>query len=197
MRGAVDGLVTPHPLLDTMPGVYQADPIAENLCASCDEALAPIVTTLDCLTAYLDPHTTPADMLDWLAGWIGCPTVGSRDPARRRESILTGIALLPLRGTAAGVRAAVAAAVGTGTVEVIESGATTGSTTPGSAPGGRRLPVLVVRVTVDADARNPGGAVDYRMLDELVDAAKPAHLPHRVEVITRDGRGPAARASAG
>jgi phage tail-like protein len=179
MRGGIDGLQSPRPLLDTMPSVYSTDPLAESLCASGDEVLAPIFATLDCLTAYLDPRTTPSDMLDWLAGWVGISLAGQHEPARKRDLILAGIGMLPWRGTVQGVRETIAAAFD-GDVEVIESGATTASSTPNSAPGGRRIPILVVRVTVDSEE-----AVDEQSLDELVDAVKPAHVPHRVEVIVR------------
>ena len=44
------------------------------------------------------------------------------------------------------------------------------------------MPILVVRVTAEREAD-----VDKRSLDELVDAVKPAHIPHRVEVVVRPG----------
>lgn len=179
MRAGIDGLESPRPLLDTMPQIYHSDPLAADLCTSCDEVLAPIFSTLDCLTAYLDPRTTPVDMLDWLASWVGVTPTGHHSPEHKREMIIAGIGLLPWRGTLRGVRDAVAASC-RGDVEVIESGAATGSTTANSTPGGRRMPILVVRVTVDNESD-----VDKRSLDELVDAVKPAHLPHRVEVLTR------------
>jgi phage tail-like protein len=179
MRQGIDGLESPRHLLATMPMMYQTDTLAEQLCTSCDEVLAPIFATLDCLTAYLDPRTAPSDMLDWLAGWVGLATVGHHDATRKREVILAGIELLPWRGTIRSVREAVVAAFGKD-VEVIESGSATGSTTPNSAPGGRRIPILVVRVTVNDEAD-----LDKRSLDELVNAVKPAHVPHRVEVLVR------------
>lgn len=181
MRYGIDGLESPTQLLGTMPMMYQSDRLAEQLCTSCDEVLAPIFATLDCLTAYLDPRTTPPDMLDWLAGWVGLTTVGHQDASRKREVILAGIDLLPWRGTIRSVREAVVAAFGKD-VEVIESGSADGSTTPNSTPGGRRKPILVVRVTVDDEAD-----LDKRSLEDLVNAVKPAHVPHRIEVLVRPG----------
>jgi hypothetical protein len=64
--------------------------------------------------------------------------------------------------------------------EVIESGAATWSTQPNSEPGGEPVPTLIVRVTVEAP-----DDIDRRSLDAIVDSVKPAHMPHRVEVITR------------
>jgi phage tail-like protein len=179
MRAGLQGLASPRPIIDTMPSVYRGDFFAERLCASFDDVLAPIFATLDCLTAYLDPRTAPDDMLEWLAGWIGLTVGGHDNPARKREQIITGAALLPWRGTARSVRAAVVAAFDR-EAEVIESGAATWSTTPDSRPGGQPVPGLVVRVTVDSE-----NDIDARSLDALVDSVKPAHIPHRVEIVIR------------
>ena len=178
MRNRPDVVCSPLPLIDTMPSVYRGDPLAQQLCAAFDDVLAPIFGTLDCLPAYLDPKTAPEDMLDWLAGWIGL-TIGAHETAtRKRELITAGASILPWRGTVRSVHEAVVAAFNRET-EVIEAGAATCSTEPDSEPGGQPVPTLVVRVfTDDADD------IDRRSLDAIVEAAKPAHIPHRVEVIT-------------
>ena len=179
MRNRPDGVCSPLPLIDTMPSVYRGDPLAQQLGAAFDDVLAPIFGTLDCLPAYLDPKTAPEDMLDWLAGWIGLTIGGHETATRKRELITAGASILPWRGTVRSVHEAVVAAFNRET-EVIEAGAATCSTEPDSEPGGQPVPTLVVRVfTDDADD------IDRRSLDAVVEAAKPAHIPHRVEVITR------------
>ena len=187
----MEGLCSPRPFMDTMPLVYRGDPLAEQLCASFDDVLAPIFATLDCLPAYLDPETAPADMLDWLAGWIGLTVSTHEEPARKRELITAGAALLPWRGTVRSVHEAVVAAFNRET-EVIESGSATWSTTPDSRPGGQPVPGLVVRVTVDS-----ADDIDQRSLDVLVDSVKPAHIPHRVEVVVRITNAPTVGDGAG
>lgn len=187
MRTGIPGLCSPRPFVATMPSVYWGDPLAEQLCDAFDEVLAPVFTTLDCLPAYLDPRTTPADMLDWLAGWIGL-TVGGRDPAHKRELIMAGTAALASQGTAQSIHDAVVAAYHRPT-EVIESGSATWSLTPDSRPAGQPVPSLVVRVTVsgpggDGDGDDAASGVDERSLYAFVDAIKPAHIPHRVELVT-------------
>ena len=177
MRRGVEGLCSPRPLIDTMPSAYRSDPLAEQLCASFDDVLAPIFATLDCLTAYLDPQTAPADMLDWLSGWIGLTVSAHEEPARKRELIIKGAALLPWRGTARSVHEAVEAAFNRET-EVIDSTSATWS--PRSVPGGQPVPSLIVRVTVDEE-----DDIDERSLDALVESVKPAHVPHRVELVIR------------
>jgi phage tail-like protein len=179
MRDRGEGLVSPCPLGDTLPALYLSDFFAQQLCASFDDVLAPIFATLDCLAAYLDPGTTAEDMLDWLAGWIGLTIDGHVDAARKRQLIAAGAALLPWRGTARGVREAVSAAFDSQT-EIVESGAVTWSTGPDTKPGGGPVPALLVRIIT-----NDRGAIDPRRLDAVVQAVKPAHVPHRVEVVGR------------
>ena len=58
------------------------------------------ITVLDCFPAYLDPWTTPPDLLDWLASWMGL--AGARDiPLERRRRLVARAAELHAwRGTA-------------------------------------------------------------------------------------------------
>lgn len=184
MRARPCDLPSPHPLIDTMPAVYRGDPFTQMLCDAFDDELAPVIATLDCLTAYLDPGTTPEDMLGWLAAWIGLSFEGHLDTTRKRELLIAGSAILPWRGTVRSIRAAVDS-VFNQEVQIIESGGVVASDDPGAEPAGEDVPMLVVRLISDA----PNG-VDQRRLDAIVAAVKPAHLPHRVEVITRDGHTP-------
>lgn len=180
MRGRACTLLSPRPLVDTMPAVYRSDPLTQLLCEAFDEELAPVFATLDGITAYLDPGTTPEDMLDWLAAWIGLAFDGHVDVVRKRELILRGAEILPWRGTVKSIQAAVNS-VFNQEAEVIESGSVTWSTEPDGEPTGHDVPMLLVRLISDA----PDG-VDQRRLDAVVAAVKPAHLPHRVEVVSRN-----------
>ena len=184
MRCRPCDLLSPQPLIDTMPAVYRGDPMTRLLCEAFDEQLAPVFATLDGLIAYLDPGTTPEDMLDWLAAWIGLTFDGHIDTLRKRELIAVGASMLPWRGTVKSIRAAVNS-VFSQEVEIIESGGVSTSTESGAPPDGDELPMLVVRLITDA----PNG-VDVRRLDAIVAAVKPAHLPHRVEIITRGDHTP-------
>ncbi|KUI26184.1 phage tail protein [Mycobacterium sp. IS-1496] len=174
-RPACD-LSSPLPLIETMPGVYRSDPMTQSLCGVFDELLAPVFAVLDGFPAYLDPATTPEAMLDWLAAWIGLAFDGHVDAQRKRELVMSGVALLPWRGTARAIRAAVNS-VFDQPVEILEP-----------APG--EAPVLLVRLVTDT----PDG-VDLSRLDAIVAAVKPAHLPHRVEAVARDGHRPTANSA--
>jgi phage tail-like protein len=176
VRRGVAGLVNPFPVGRSLPAIYHDDDLVQAWCASLDEGLAPVVATLDCLPAYLDPATTPPDMLDWLAGWVGVVLEPGQSEARQRELVAAGVGLLTWRGTVKGVCDAVEVLLGV-VPEVEETGGSEWSTTPGAplpgAPGAR----LTVRVTVPDAA-----AVDRRRLEDLVVATKPAHVRHEVEV---------------
>lgn len=176
MRGLVPGLDSPHPVGPRLPGLYQQDDFTQRLCAGLDEVLAPVVLTLDSLSAYLDPGTTPDDMLGWLAGWVGLTLTEGQSVDRQRELIAAGVGLLQWRGTARGVREAVQSLVGT-LPEVVESGGSEWSASPSAALPGRPGARLSVTVTVPDPS-----AIDAQQLDDLVAAIKPAHVAHTVEI---------------
>lgn len=198
MRGLIEGLENPTPLLRSLPAIYHEDMFAERLTWAFDEMLAPVVSTLDNLDAYIDPGVSPHDVLAWLATWVGFPIGETWPEAFARELVARAVDLYCWRGTARGVRELVAAYTGV-EPEIVETGGVSWSTTPGtSAPGrgpARRTrgrskkkpdsetkddvgPHLLVRVR----ARGSGG-VDSRHLEALIAAAKPAHVPHTLEVI--------------
>jgi phage tail-like protein len=183
MRGAVAELPSPHPVVATLPGIYQGQPFLERFCGSLDDVLAPVVSTLDNLPAYLDVGTAPPDFLPWLAYWMGMPLGPGQSSAARRQVLRAASTQQGWQGTARGIVLVVEAVFGC-RAEVEDSGGTTWSRTPedlAAAPSAWQPPSVVVRVDVP-----DGRVVDERRLDALVAALKPAHVAHRVEV--RDGR---------
>jgi phage tail-like protein len=172
----VPGLPTPHPIGEGLPGIYLEDDFVQRLCSAVDEVLAPVFCTLESLPSYLDPDHAPLDMLAWLAGWIGLTVHDGQPPELRRRLVRAGARLMPWRGTARGVRDAVAVVYGA-TPEVEESGAAQWASAPGEPLPGGAPARLIVRLSVT----DPGD-VDMLRLDALVAAVKPAHVPHRVEV---------------
>jgi len=176
MRGHVAALASPHPIGAALPAIYLDDPFAQALCEGVDEVLAPVLVTLDSLFAYFDPATSPDDMLGWLAGWLGLVIDDNQTPENRRDLVRTGIELVRWRGTERGVREAVRAAFGRDP-QLVESGGAAWSANPGAPLPGNAEPRLVVRLPVSDPE-----SFDLRRLDEVVEAVKPAHLLHRVEV---------------
>ena len=178
MRAIIPGLRTPYPLETLLPAPFQEDGLTVRLTAGLDDVLAPVVATLDCLHAYLDPQLTPEDFLDWIAGWVGIALDPGWPLERRRATVAQAVPLYRSRGTVEGLRAHVEVLTG-GRVELIDTGGVTWSTTPDDGPAAAGdEPGLLVRVT----GPDPG-ANDPDLLYDLVAAAKPAHLPHRVEVL--------------
>lgn len=178
MRRDLPGLPTPHPLARTLPGLYQAQSFTERLCGALDEVLAPVVSTLDNLPAYLDVETTPDDLLAWLSYWIGMPVDANLSPNRQREVLGTASRLHGWQGTRRGVELAVEAVFGHRTV-VQETGGASWSADPSGELPGSGLQAMVVQVFVPA-----GQQLDARRLEALVTSLKPAHVVHRVEVLT-------------
>ena len=158
MRGTIAGLATPAPLAETLPAMLREDHFAQQLCASLDEVLAPVILSLDALPAYLDLSTTPEDMLPWLAQWLGMSVDPGQDMEIQRSLLRSASELHATRGTRRGIQLAVEAAIGAA-VEVVETGATTWSATPGGElPGNSRPGHHGCRPAGDGsgDRRRPG-----------------------------------------
>ncbi len=180
-RGTVEGLATPYPLATLTPGVFQEDELVVRLTTALDEVVAPAISVVDCLDAYVDPMLAPADFVDWLAEWVGALLDDHWSDEQRRAFVLNASQLHRLRGTVEGVRELVELATH-GDVEILEQGGVRWSTSPSSPAGDAAAEpsVLLIRVAVDKPA-------DLRLasLEELVESAKPAHVPHQIEVTQR------------
>ena len=177
MRAGLDGLETPSPIIGLLPGIYQEDHFTERFTAGFDAVLAPVLSTLDCLDAYVDPALAPDDFLPWLAGWVG--VVLAEDwPVERQRALLRAIVpLYRMRGTAEGLRAEVELYSG-GHVEIEETGAAGWSPSPGGAPPG----TPGFRVTVRVQVADPS-VVSRTGLEAVVAAALPAHVVATVHVV--------------
>lgn len=176
MRGTIPRLMSAHPMDVYLPSVLQEDSFTAGFVAGLDEVLAPILASLDNLAAYIDPMLAPEDFLGWLAGWMGVEVDATWPLERRRRLVAAAVDLYRLRGTANGLRMQLELWTG-GEVEITESGGVAWSQTHGGALPGEEWPRLAVRVTVDDPSQLP-----QRVLDDLVAAAKPAHVLHHAEV---------------
>jgi phage tail-like protein len=181
-------LINPHPLAQTLPGVYRdawiderrrtaREPFGTRFISALDTVLAPVLATLDNIDAYLDADTTPEDFLGWLGEWVAASVDTAWPEDRRRAFVGQAAELYRRRGTAAGLRDHVQIHTG-GLVEIVENGASSWSAKPDGKLPGSPEPVVVVRVTVD----DPD-SIDKTKLEAMVHASKPAHVVHRVEVI--------------
>jgi phage tail-like protein len=176
MRGTVEDLAMPYPLATLLPAVLQEDEFAVRWTAGLDAVLAVAVSTLDCISAYVDPATAPEDFLEWLAEWFGIALDEGLPIDHRRVAVAGAVPLHRARGTLAGLRARLALASGC-EVEVSDNGGVAWSQSPDSELPGDPAPSL--RVVVLAR----GADVNARVLTELIAADKPAHVPHQLEVV--------------
>lgn len=178
MRGTIEGLETGAPLGPMLPAIYQEDEFSMRFVGGFDGVLAPILIALDCLVDYFDPALTPTDFLDWLASWVGIEIDEAWETQRRRAAVATAVEMYRMRGTTSGLRANLEVLSG-GTVEITDSGGVSWSTSPMGELPGQASPRLAVRVTVAEMTEQTTKAID-----SIVIAAKPAHVVHRVEVVT-------------
>lgn len=102
-RGHPDA-VTPFPLEAQVPAMLAEDPMIRAFLAGLDEVWAPIVLTLDCFYAYLDPRTAPLDMVAFLGSWIRADEVDAGDEAGFRADVANAHALFAMSGTAHALR---------------------------------------------------------------------------------------------
>jgi P2-related tail formation protein len=96
---------------------------------------------------------------------------------RRRAIVALAAQLYRNRGTVSGLAMHVKL-FAAGEVEIVDNGAAAWSTTPDAAVPGKEDFSLVVRIKPQKK-----GSVDRARLDALVAAAKPAHVPHSIEIV--------------
>ena len=185
MRKALPDLPSAAPVGLRLPGVLQEDDLLLRFVQAFDDGFAPVLATLDGLPAYVDPLLAPEDFVDWLAGWVCIDVDDAWTLQQRRDIVAQAAGIHRRRGTARGVADAVRLVV-EADVEVEETGGTEWSASPGKAMPGSAEPHLLVRVRCERP-----DDVDARRLDAIIAAVKPAHVPHRVEVLARDGAGAA------
>jgi phage tail-like protein len=179
VRGPIDDLATPHPLGAALPALYQEDDLTQRMLGALDGVLAPVLSSLDNLEHYLDPALAPPDFVAWLAEWVGALVDETWPPERQRAMVARMVTLYRRRGTVGGLREQLELATG-GDVEVEDNGEVSWSPSPQAALPGSDNAFLRIKVRVD----DPN-AVDLAELERLVVAAKPAHVPHLVEVSGR------------
>ncbi len=172
----IAGLASPAPLVHRLPGVLQDDEFTQRFVSAFDDVYAPILTTLDSLACYFDPHLAPPDFVDFLAGWVGIELDDSWSVQQRRAIVAGAAVVHRRRGTRRGIEEALGLGLG-GEVTITESGGCTWSQTPGGELPGTGP----ARMTVRIEVREPA-EVDPRRVESLIEATKPAHVAHSFTV---------------
>jgi phage tail-like protein len=164
---------TPFPLESQVPAMLAEDPMIRAFLAGLDEVWAPIVQTLDCFYAYLDPRTAPLDMVTFLGSWIRADTSDAGDERLLREDVAHAHALFVLAGTAAAVRERLVPREAE-SVDIVDPGTTLTSTMP-TNPQDWNDPV---DPTVRIEVRTRAGATDVALerLRAAITDLTPAHV---------------------
>ncbi|MFD4018393.1 phage tail protein [Streptomyces sindenensis] len=183
-RAAVPGLPSRYPIGELLPALYADDDLAQRFTAGLDTVLAPVLSTLDNLPAYVDPALAPADFLPWLASWVGVEADPAWPVELRRAVVAHAVDLHRWRGTRRGLVERLRLVCGVH-AEVRDGGGATWSAEPGAALPPPPTGELLVRVW---PVRGPDGAgrvdaVDVHRVVEVATASCPAHLTCRVEVL--------------
>ncbi|WP_410574422.1 phage tail protein [Amycolatopsis sp. cmx-4-61] len=175
MRGAVDGLRSPHPIVEFLPAVFQEDEGIRRWVAGLDDVLAPALASLDCLVAYLDPMSAPADFLELLAAWTGVELDENWPLDRQRSTVAHAAELHRVRGTAYGLQWQLDMLTD-GRARLHDAGGVTWSQSPTDDTDHQPPRRLVIEVSADLSPE------EVSAVRELVEWAKPAHVAHHVVV---------------
>jgi phage tail-like protein len=179
VRGTVEDLHNPDPLIRSMPAIYQGQEFLERFLSVFDTQLAPLLLALESQQAYFSPGTTPEDFLPWLASWVALPLDENWTEQQQRRMIREAVQLLRWRGTVHGLELLLVAYLGVGAhqVTVEDSGGVRWSGAPGTAVPGENPPT--VKVTVRTHRTDE---IHEARLRALVADAVPAHVGIEVDI---------------
>jgi len=97
--------------LDHLPAIFRHEPFVgrcllafEKVLSGTDAQQPGLETTIGSLADYLDPKSTSAEFLPWLAGWVTLSLRADWDEATKRSFIQQIVPLYRLRGTKAGLQ---------------------------------------------------------------------------------------------
>lgn len=176
-RAAIPELPSRYPIGGQLPSLYAADDFAQRFTSGLDVVLAPIISTVDNLAAYLDPMLAPMDFTRWLASWVAADPAPDWPEWACRAAVAAAVAEHRWRGTAEGLVRRLLRYGGVH-ARVRDGGGVTWSATSGGALPGEPAGEIVVEVW-------PAGAepVDEQRVSELVASACPVHLRCSVRVL--------------
>lgn len=154
-------------LLGYLPGIYHTDFMARFL-AIFESILVPVEWTVDNFDLFLSPGTAPARFLPWLANWYTISFDASWSGAQRRALLAAAPAIYARRGTRWALAEVLAIYTGD-EPEIVEFEDEDDPFT------------FTVRFPF---AR---GKVDETLLQQIVDAHKPAHTNYRLRFAGESG----------
>lgn len=97
--------VRPHVLYGQfLPALYREVDFIGRFLKIFEETFEPSVHMLEAMWAYLDPLTSPAALIAFLAQWVGWEMIPGIDLNRTRQLVRNAISIYRLRGTREGLR---------------------------------------------------------------------------------------------
>ncbi len=90
--------------LKFLPAVYREDELMGRFLMLFESFWEPIVWQINQMHVYLDPQLTQAELLPWLASWIGLALDERWPEARRRKLLSSAVTLFRRRGTKRGLQ---------------------------------------------------------------------------------------------
>lgn len=156
-----DGVASVY--LESLPVIYADNDFLGRFLLLFQNVWEPLEQRQDHIEMYFDPRTCPASFLPWLASWLDLSFNQHWPETRRRRLLAEAIDLYRWRGTRYGL------------VRMIE--VCTG-VTPEVTDNPAQPFVFDVKITLPKD-----GEIDKNLIDELIQAHKPAHAGYRLEVL--------------
>lgn len=178
-RMAIPGAVSPFPLADHVPALLADDPMVVAFLSALDEVWAPIISTLDCFDAYLDPRLAPPDMVAYLGSWILAMIDQAQGEEQLREDVAMSHRTVATVGTTTVLHERLVPREAE-RVDVHDTGGIHTSIVPTdprqwTSPGDA---TVVIDIFGPRDSSDQGAERLRRLIRELV----PAHVPVRVQI---------------
>jgi phage tail-like protein len=150
--------------LDFLPSIFQDNDFLGRFLLIFQSIWEPLEQRQDHLAMYIDPRTSPAVFLPWLAGWLGVAIGTPMTEGRLRELLSEAVELYRWRGTRYGLTRMIEVCTGL-KPQIAESSADPF--------------VLHIRVAIPPDSE-----ADRDAIERLVIANKPAHTGYILEVFS-------------
>lgn len=149
--------------IESLPVIFADNDFLARFLLLFQNVWEPLEQRQDHIEMYFDPRTCPASFLPWLASWLDLSFNQHWPETRRRRLLAEAIDLYRWRGTRYGL------------VRMIE--VCTGIT-PEVSDNPTQPYIFDVKIALPKD-----GDIDKNLIDELIQAHKPAHAGYRLEVL--------------
>jgi phage tail-like protein len=149
--------------LQHLPAVFQDNEFLGRMLLIFESLWEPLEQRQDHFALYFDPQTCPAAVLPWLASWFALELDPHWPEARRRRLVAEAMELYRCRGTVRGITRALEVCTGV-TPTIVEDPA---------QPYTFRISMRIPR----------GHDVRREVVEELVQAHKPAHVGYSLEIV--------------